>query len=449
MIDLGDLSDPAATPEDYPAYRRRELDRALLRRLAQAVTAGLCALVLGGSALPAPPLLRQVWSVPFSDNDIMSVDKDAVYVNRVVAGGSELTAYDVATGAVRWAVPGGARPSWLEPLPAAGVLMLAGDEQWAEPTPGEDDMSPYVHGGTVTVLDPATGVTLWKQPGLRAYGDAEQTVLIHERRPDGVITTLRLVNLRDGSVVWERPPPAGIETVDVQVGAGDTARVVTAGAGGEVTVLRYSDGTVVTSARLPWQPLSSSTGVGSSIVTTPGLVMVMETSYGRSQMIAYRTDTLKPLWTRTFTDWAHVQDCGPVICLGGGGRFTAVDPETGAERWTAVGSSSSWLTLDDELMLVSDGDDGPTQRVVDAATGRPAGPAARGQILHRDDRDGLILLREVFPDTNRLVVGRLSLTDGRAVTLGAIPIASERVCAGASRYIACQQGGDLTVTAVG
>jgi outer membrane protein assembly factor BamB len=449
VIDLGDLSDPASEPGEYPAFRHRKFDRAVLRRAAPAVLAGLCALLLGGSALPAPPLVREVWSVPFTDNDVMSVEKDSIYVNRAVAGGSELTAYDLATGAVRWARAVGDRPAWPELRPGTGVLMLPGDEQWVDPVPGEDGVSPYSYGGTVTVLDPATGETLWRQPGLPAYGGAGATVLLYERRPDGVITTLRMVNVRDGSVVWERPPPAGIDNVQVQAGDGDTARVVTHGPDGDVTVLRHSDGSEVISARLPWRPLSPATGAGSSITTTPGLVVIMDSVEGRGEMIAYRADTLEPLWKRGFTDWGDVQDCGPVICLAAGDAFTAIDPETGAERWTAVGNPSSWLALPEGMLLLSGGDDGPTQRIVDAATGRPVGPTGRGDPLHRDDRDGLIFLRDVFPDMNKLVVGRLGLTDGRFVTLGAIAIADERVCAGAGRHIACQQGGSLRITAVG
>lgn len=449
VIDLGDVSDPTAAPGEYPPARHREVDRTVLRRLLTAAIAGVCVLMLGGSARPGPAILREMWSVPVTDNDTVSIQDGTVHMLRVGVGGSELTAYDLATGAARWTRPAGERPSWVQNVPQVGLLLLAGEEEWVEPEAGDEGVSPYVYGGAVTALDPATGATVWKRPGIQVSGGVEDTVLLYERDPAGVMTGLRLLNARDGSVVWERRPTGGVEAVQILLDGDRAARVVMAGPDGEVTVLRYADGGTVTSARVRWTPLAPDSGEGSMILTAPGLVMVVTQVEGRGSMVAYRADTLKPLWTRQFPDWGNAQQCGPVICVGGGDSFAGVDPETGEERWAIDGSLNFWLTLDGGLLLVSGNDDAPTQRIIDAATGRPTGHSARGEVLYQDDTGGLVLIRNIVPDTTRVAVRRLDLTTGRSVLIGSLPVADDHVCQGEGRHIACRSGGRLTVTAVG
>ncbi|MDI6097809.1 PQQ-binding-like beta-propeller repeat protein [Actinoplanes sp. NEAU-A12] len=450
VIDLGDVSDPSARLDEYPPARRHEFDRATLRRLTTAVIAGVCALLLGGSALPGPPVLREVWSVPFSDNDSMSAQGGLLFVNRAVTGGSELTAYDMATGALRWTRASDESPVWIDAATQPGVILLPSDEQVTALTLEDGSVVSYAYGGTLTAIDPATGNRLWERPGMQVYGDDGDKVLLHESGGDGQITAFRLVGARDGSIVWEQRAPAGVDRVEVQSENGVAAHIVTATPTGEITVLRYSDGTTVASAQVPWSPTSSSDGTGSMIATAPGLVMVLHITRDTNTVTAYRATTLEELWTREFTDSAHVQDCGPVLCVGGGNFFTAVDPATGEARWSGDGNAAFGLLLPNDRLLVSGNDDAPQQTIVDVATGRPVGGAGRGRLLYRDDRTGaLFLLRGLFPDLNRMAVSRLDPVTGRAVTLGALPIRDDRFCTGEGRYLACQVETTLTVTAVG
>ena len=275
-------------------------------------------------------------------------------------------------------------------------------------------------------------------------------MLLQSRTPDGALSALRLLSARDGTALWERSLPAGVDTVQIQADDGVAARVVTAGPGGEMTVLRYADGTTLATARVPWTPNSPSTGAGSMVTTATGLVIALDVTDRGSTVTAYRADTLEPLWDRKFPQWAHAQECGSSVCVGDGNLFTAVDPVTGEPRWTGDGSPFSGVLVGTDRLLLTSNDDGPTQQVVEAATGRPTGAVGRGQLVYRDDRTGaLILMRELFPDVNRMTISRLDPVTGRSILLGTVPLANERICGGEAHHLVCQRGDRLTVTAIG
>jgi outer membrane protein assembly factor BamB len=455
VIDLGDVSHLPDEPEGYPGGRP-EFGRFHVGRLVKAAIAVVVTLAAGGSALPGPPVLREVWSVPTSPEQSMTLDDDSVYLHQPAGNGTEpaeLTAYDLRTGRVRWTRPVDTGASWFGATPQHGVLLLPGDEQAIQITSPDGDMMGYSYSGSLTALDPATGERLWQRPGSQHWADTGDTLLMYERDRTGTLTRLRQVRIRDGSIVWERRAPAKVDTVEVVFDGGTPDRIVTVGPGGRLTVLRYADGTEVTSRSLPWQPVSFDNGAGSNLGTVKGRLVVVDTGLGddidRSRVTVYRTDTLVPLWSRDTKGWANVQDCGPLVCLSTAqGLFEAVDPETGVRRWAMVGGPFIGTVADGERLLIPGIGDEPQQTLVDAATGRVIGPIAAGGLLSRDDEEGTAtMLRQLDPTTS--VVSRIDTTTGRSTVLGVLPAGDQIFCSGSGRRLVCMLGDRMVVTTAG
>jgi hypothetical protein len=452
VIDLGDVSYPPDEPEGYPDGRP-EFGRFRSGRPVKAAIAVLAALALGGSALPTPPILRQVWSAPYAQVESMTVEGDAVYVRRTSGTRTEVTAYDLGTGTSRWTRDAGVGPAWLGVNPQQGVLLIPGDEQTVTVESVDGTTIGYSYAGSLTALDPATGERLWQRAG-SPYGEAAgDRLLMYERSPDGTITWLRLVRARDGSTVWERRAPATADVVVVQLDGDVPARIITAGPRGELTVLHYADGTPVASGPVPWRPMAYDTGAGSHLSAVTGRLVVVDTGTDanseRSRVTVYRTDDLTLLWSRDTSGWPNVQECGPLLCVGTAeGVFEAVDPDTGTKRWGMTGGPFIGSLRGGERLLIAGTDDQPKQTLVEAATGRVIGPGGSGNLHYQDVDEGTAtLLRDL--DGSRSVVTRLDTTTGTSTTLGVVGGGSQHFCGVERNWIVCAIDDQLVVTTVG
>jgi outer membrane protein assembly factor BamB len=453
VIDLGDVSDPSAGPDDYPAGgRRREFDRATVSRWIRGVIAAVAVLALGGSGQPGPPVLREVWSIPFTDMDAMTVLGDSLFLYRTVPGGeSELTAHDFATGSTRWSHRTPGDPIWINTAPRAGVLLLPTGEQIVERVLPDGGLVSHSHGGRLTALDPGTGRQLWVHEGMYAGGEAGDSLLLFERSEGGLLTTLRLIDSRTGAIRWERAAPPRAENVTILSDGEVPSLVVTASADGELTLMAFADGRPAASGRVPWTPVSSLTGEGSQLMTAGGRILVIDNTAQKSQVAAYHPDGLRRLWSREMPGWAYGETCGSLICLGAFGNFTvAVGPDDGEQRWDFLGTSFNGTPVGEGRILMNTGDAVPRQSILDVTTGRQIGPSVAGHVFSRDRRTGsLMLLRGLYPDLTRSAVSRLDPFTGRTTMLGAITVTQGRFCDGAGRYVACLDNGRLVVTAVG
>ncbi|MBW6438928.1 PQQ-like beta-propeller repeat protein [Actinoplanes hulinensis] len=447
VIELGDVSRiPAEPPEPEPAP---EFRRGTVRRLVLTGLTLLCAALLSASVPPGPAGFRRLWSVPFGQADTMAIRGDLAYVHRAHADGARLTAYDVATGEVRWTRLTGTQVSWLSGGQNEEVLLIPGDEQTAEVEFEDGSRGVEVFGGTVTALDPVTGERLWKHPGFQEWADTKGTILLYEHDRDG-LTVVRVVRARSGELLWERRLEEA-QTAMLQVDGSTPAHVVLAAPDGRMTVLRYSDGATVVSRRVPWVPLQPSTGRGSSLSTATGMVLVSDNlAQHHAKVTAYRVGTLEKLWEREADESPYVQDCGLVLCLGDGTNVIALDPATGAERWRRPGQVNMGVLPGGDRMLVSGSAEDSQQTILSSVDGRELGTGGRGHVLHHNQEENSMLLsRALPPDYNRAVLRRLDLVTGRSVVLGIIPISRDGFCDGDGRYIGCRDGNDITFTAVG
>jgi outer membrane protein assembly factor BamB len=451
VIDLGDINHLPGEPEGYPGGLRG-VARFRMGWLAKAATAVLTLLVLGGSALPGPPVLREIWSTPVSDTEAWFVEQNTVYVHRARGGGTELTAYELTTGEIRWTHPVGT--SRVNVAARNGVLLLPRAEQPDDATSVDVSAIGYAYSGSLAVLDPVSGTRLWERPGSVYREDTGETMLMYERAPTGTMTWLRLVRVRDGSVVWERRAPEKADTVVVQFDGSAPARVVTATQQGRLTVLRYADGTALASGSVPWRPMSYTTRSGSFLGAVDGRLVVvdleLETSGDMSRVAVYRAGDLDPLWSREVKGYATVQDCGPLLCLtknGQGFVVEAVDPDAGEQRWEMPGVQFIGSGPGGERLLVSGPYEKPTQTLVDTATGRTIAPVVNGSLLSMDQQKSIaLLLRYIDPANSAL--SRIDIATGKRTLLGRIAADDQIFCSGQGNWIACPLDGRLVVSTV-
>ncbi|WP_157751979.1 outer membrane protein assembly factor BamB family protein [Actinoplanes derwentensis] len=446
MIELGDVSgEPAGGAEQAPEFRH-----GTARRMVLAALAAVCAVALGGSARPTAPLIRTLWSIPFSEIDIMTMTDGLVLVQTYSDGPPTLTAYDAVTGRARWNRPLGDQAPQVDSFVRGGVLLMLGEQEVIETDLGNGSLNVETFGGTITAVDTATGAELWRQSAGYHLTAGPDTVLLAGRGRRGAPSTLRLVRTRDGGSLWERPLPEGAE-LSVQLDEDRPVRVVTSTPDGLVTVLDYDDGVPTVSRRLPRAAQEVDANNSSSFSTAPGLLMESRTTAATSAVTAYRIDTLERLWSVTATTpnlWG--QECGPVVCLVGENQFRAVDPITGRERWQGTGYPFIGMVPGNELIVVTESGAEARPVLTEAATGRPVGQPGRGWVSSRGSTTGFaVLINPLAEDVTQAAVSRFDLTTGRSTLLGTIDLGSNSQCVGTGTILACQNADRLVVNEIG
>lgn len=437
LIELGDVSsEPAGGREGVTEFRH-----GTVRRLVLAALVVLCVVTLGASARPPAPLIRELWSVPIAETDGLAVLDDLVLVQRVVEAQTEVSGYEAGTGRVRWARRLDAHTAGMETVARSGVLLITADVA----TPA---------GSTISAVDAATGATLWSRPGSYYLAAGPETIMLIEAGVPGgaeAPPVLSLVRTRDGGTVWQREVPDA-DQILVQEDRTGPARIVTASLSGEITVLDHADGTPLLTRHLPWTRRDNGTGSGTSITVTPGRLLVTRMAGAAHAVTVYRIDTLERIWSVDAPDYLWGDDCGPVICLTSGDNLIrAVDPDTGAERWTGTGHPRTGLLPGNERLLIQPDAEQPRPVLVEAATGQPVGTPGRGFLAFQDPTlRSVMLLDGLTGDPVRAVVNRLDLTTGGSTVLGTISVGGHGRCAGTDRFLACEtSAGRLAVNRIG
>ncbi|GAA1655873.1 PQQ-binding-like beta-propeller repeat protein [Actinoplanes couchii] len=395
IIDLGDLGDPYRPgPDREPVVQRW-----------RGILVGLVTVVCLGTLHSPPagdPTIRTVWTAPVSGTLISQTDQATVWIHQAVADAGRLTAYDLATGQVRWtrqttlaAVAAG----WISLLPGAGVLLV--------PSGNDHD-----------VLDAATGDRLWQASG-QVEAHTADTVLLRERGAEPGSTRLRLAGARNGRTIWQRPAARG-GVVRARLRDGSPG-VIAVDSGGQLGLLRYDDGTPLLSRSLPKQD-----GDERHLSFAGDHVLVQASSAVRFVLTAYRLDTLTESWRTELTDGGHTQGCGPVVCLSSATGIAGIDPQTGGRRWTLPADEGIWAVLGDRIVTsheprtAAEGRQ-PLVSVVDARTGRRLGDEVPGRPAASDFGDGRLLV--LRPQTTPLAdvgVHHVELSTGRRRLIGKI-----------------------------
>ncbi|GIF10631.1 PQQ-binding-like beta-propeller repeat protein [Actinoplanes teichomyceticus] len=439
VIDLGDVSAPPADSRP-PAPARRS------RRVAAGV-ALLCAVTLGAAA-PAPePPVRELWSTDAARGGGTALTADTLYLTRRTGGQPVLTAFELATGAVRWArpLPDGFGDGDPAPIRVAdGMVRLPGSPRVVEFPAGEEPQGWFTYPGELAVLDAATGAQRWRMSG-EIQASTRESALLADRDARGELRAMRLVDAHTGDILWDRAL-AHVREVLIQYAGDRPARIVTVGGTGEITVHRYADGAPVAHRPAPGH------GTGQDTVATIAGEQLVVTSTDRlgATITAYRLDDpATRLWSIRTVRATLVTDCRPVLCLARGAEVAGLDPATGASRWLLPGKAGVDPVAPGRLLAYSDADP-PREVLVDAATGRMIGDGGTGWPMPSDDSAGSrVLLRASRTDPARTVISRLDLDTGRVTDAGTVESTEGLDCDSTGRFLVCQRPGRTVVTAIG
>jgi outer membrane protein assembly factor BamB len=437
IIELGDLSEHTTAPDDAPASR---FDRRLRARAGAAALAVLCALGLTGSGRPAPPRVHELWSTQLGDGEYPLVTGDVALVSRETPAGSELTAYDLVTGTVRWATGTGRNANWTIPDEKSGLLYVAKNAR----TYATPDWTAW-YATETEVLDRGTGQIRWRRSGQMLAGTATDA-LFGDFDDHARITALHLVRAVDGAPVWDRAiDPAQSLVIPDDLPA--TGQIVTGTAAGVLTSLRYSDGVPLATRRIGPRPepdwMSQLHG-GRYYDIQEGDIQ----EGARTTVTVYRADTMTELWriTRGGED-ILVRDCGPVLCLGAAEQMYGLDPDTGRQRWQLSRVDPTSIGRGRLLAVTPEAD---SEILLDAATGRSLSAEIPGNVLTgtRDDGSMIVLRGDGYPDLHT-AVRRLDPVTGRTIMIGSLP-GTTTSCETHGRYLSCLgQGNRLSIIDVG
>ncbi|MFC3505229.1 PQQ-binding-like beta-propeller repeat protein [Micromonospora krabiensis] len=423
LIDLGELR---ADPVPVPVPRRRPPLGRPLRTLLVCVVA----LATLAGAAPAPGRVRAVVpgapaAEPFLVGDLLLIARP---VEGVTDGSRDLVAYPLperaATTAQRPA------PRWRVRLPVVGEL-------WGVAAAGDAlvlsaNLAPDGAPDTI-VLDAATGRLRWRQPGFSRL-DASGRLLLE--RPVGP-PTVSAVDLASGRTIWSTPGsfPPGAQyrvrngTIDrvLMLGYDGTAELRDAATG---AVLRRA--AVTRAAATPEPPRHQVVG---------DLLLVLDGGVLR----AYDLDRLEPRWSVEAPQVSYVLPCGVVLCAHTQpGGFRALDPATGATRWTAPAWSGVLASGAGRVLVTAGQSAGDDYAALDAGTGAVVAEWGTWQPLPAFEQDAPpVSLRRA--DDGRLVVVEWDLAAGRPRLLDVIADASGACQAGKDAMVCRRRDGSFGV----
>jgi putative pyrroloquinoline-quinone binding quinoprotein len=369
-----------------------------------------------GSVRSAAQFAGLLWSGAYDrDNDTVTLTPSSL----IVFHHGTLTVYDPGTGATRWSAPSAAVMAQV-PSAAGGVVVAPdGFERYFQ----RPDL--LLARTTRTIArDARTGAVLWRAAGAPQDVTDRSVLLLDD-------DTVRDVSLRDGHTLWSRPVP-GLASVVV---LGDA--VITAATDGRLTVLRYGDGSVTRTAKVPWP--------GSARLSTAAgrLVVSSQAPSGQTNTV-YRPDTLTELWQAG----GALFDCRAVVCGTETGGLAGYDPDSGARRWRLAGATVAYPLRDDRIVASSEL--GERFQLLDPATGRPLGAAGTG--LGTWGSDGRTAVADAPPATSAFVlrgtvVLRLDLRTGGQYRQSAVDGGGWLGCRNVAKYLVCRQESRLTVIA--
>ncbi len=406
LIELGEDRPLAATGRPGSA-----------RTVAFLVLIVVVALLGGGQAAPRSRIAL-VATVPIRAPTAVLLTPAAGYV---ADDAGVLTAYALPDGRARWRVRLGDAARTIRSVADAGVLLIA--------TSG------------LTAVDPGTGAVLWSQPRATVVDVPPGGRVLIEQQAE-----LRRVDLRTGAVTWSRPVPASADVAaSHDPDRPDSGALLVTDADGAAQLLAEDTGTVLASGQV-----GSLVG---NLVLTPGpaggtpapvgsrapvsllggeFLVAHRRNTGTGWLTAFDLDTLTERWSLTGDLLGTPFRCGRALCLGAAEGIRAVDPATGAVRWTA----SRWQyasPLGDGTLL---GYGSHGFGVLDAGTGRTRGEVGAAWTRFLLNSTGAPLLGH--PDADRYWLAVLRPDPVSAEPLGYLTGVDGPSCQVSGTLLACR-----------
>ncbi|GHJ55809.1 hypothetical protein Nm8I071_51160 [Nonomuraea sp. TT08I-71] len=400
-------------------------------RLARVVAAGCLALLtLAGAAPPArqPAGIR----VPAPQGAVFLVLADRLVVadgpGTVGRGGRLVTGHRL---------PGG-EPVWRFTLPAGdhvlGLGMVAGGLLVTS--------SPAGAGDTLsTLLDPATGVVRWQQPGY-PVSTASGGVLFETPRAAGTGTVLAVEPV-SGAVRWSLPLPSN--GVAYRTGDRGVTQIVLVTPDGRVEVHDADTGALVHAGRVP----PAADRVSYRFTQVVADLLLVDGAPGT--VTAYGLDRLDRRWDVPVEPRAGVwfAECAGMVCIRDQvGGVQALDPATGDPTWV----DDRWVGMAPVGGRLLGAEPGVGLElelsVLDPATGRTLARLGRWRTTgFEGDPSRLLGLRRLPGD--RTLVGALDVVAGEARIRAVLP-GSWDDCADSGTTLVClRPSGGLMIWPVG
>ncbi|WP_433302426.1 PQQ-binding-like beta-propeller repeat protein [Actinoplanes sp. CA-030573] len=396
---------------------------------ARPIVAVLLALMLGGSVAPAGHDRITHVADTGGRPTAFALAPGALFAAHGRAGGGAPGALFAADGRAGGGAPGvlfaahgrvGGGATVIEAIPLGGgpgwSAALAGERPALSLDPTGSTLVYWpAQNGRITFLDAATGRVRWEGPesGIaRVIGDRVAVA-------DPMRSIVRMADLATGRTIWE----ARGEAYSFDIGDPGTA-LLSLDHDGRATLRSVADGSVLASGRdFGIDPYEQGIGRASAAVIAGGTVYV----HAQTFVAAYRLRDLVPLWRTPVLEPSEIVACGPLVCATGSHGATALDPATGAVRWT----NPVWQTISNGLAM--DGGGGTVR--FDPATGRVVAELGRGGVV------GGLMLRF---DGERTWVS--DLAGGRVI--GFLPMLAPGPCTAAGIYLACLAGDAVSVWAI-
>ncbi|GIM91502.1 outer membrane protein assembly factor BamB family protein [Paractinoplanes toevensis] len=437
-IDLGEIG---STPDPKIGA---EFSHHLLRRAGVALALLLCLFGAAGSTRGGVPAIHPLWSVPSAEGDGTTIGTDTVYLQRTTAGRARLTAYDLATGAVRWETALDGTLGYTQLAEQAGLLLLPVDPEMAD---GRENERYGTYSQATTAIDIRTGAVRWTAPGEPMLVEG-RTALMVDYVGDGTsYDRLRLIGLGPGGprAIWSRDT-RGVDSVAFALDGTRIEKAILMGRDGLTQVLRFADGALLAQAHLRWDPLDAQTGEYNNVAAAGDYLVVNRAREDQAELTVYRLDTLAEAWRITGTDRGYAFPCGTGICFNDGDNLTAYDSATGRMRWTRPGVGT-WAAGPDRVVVELSAEG---QMLIDAETGLPVGESGPGETVWTTDPGRfLLVLRATHEPPGSTAITRWDLATGRRDLLGAVGGLMVNRCQSIAHYLGCSQDQEFTVTAVG
>jgi len=420
-----DLGEERSVVEERPAGSRRGPAR---RAPLAALVLVVVLLLTGGSAVTASPftLLATI--------DAPSVSTTAIGDGGVFVAGGTGTAFFVAryaldTGALTWKTAVTNRADSLAYLAGAGVLTV-----WSN---GQDASNRF------TMLDAATGARLWDLVGdlyAPAASDATRTLTV-AGDPD-TPRQVRYVDLRTGRARWTRPVPAVAQIVatDVRAPSDGAGFVLVAAQDGTVTLLARETGAVLGSLKIdPLVPVDVAS-------TNPPDIPLLEMFEGRlvvarrmgtadGEIASYDLPGLTLRWRRSGLLPGYPWPCGVNLCLSGmASEMTALDPATGANRWSIDGWQAAG-DLDGGRMLAFRAGGQAHAGIIDSTTGRLLGDLGLWTLV--SGLDNYLVIQSIGDGTRSSWIGVVDLVRATVRPVGKLDDLRSRGCVSRGDVLAC------------
>lgn len=365
-----DLGEEWSVVEERPVRsRRRPGHRAPLAALLLVVVL----LLAGGSAATASPF-TPLATIAFPDISAITLGGGGLFVAGGTATAPTVARYQPETGALTWTTAVPQRADVMGYLDAAGVLTVW---SYGQDTPNQ-----------VAVLDGATGALLWSLSGdvFGLPGPNARTALTVAADPNSP-SQARYIDLRTGQAIWSRPVPAlaQVVTTDVRAPADAAGFVVVAAPDGTVTLLARDTGAVVGGLKIdPLVPIGADPNSPDiAVLTLIGGRLLVARRMGApdAEVASYDLPALTLRWRRGGSLPGYPWPCGANLCLSGvAGDMTAVDPDTGATRWTAKGWQTAGDLAGGRMLALANGSTAHAG-ILDSATGRLLGDLGTWTIL--------------------------------------------------------------------